>query len=190
MPRRPIVTAALVTLVTAMPQISISQHHSYGILGQKAPRWGVADWYNLGEGVERIDVSDFEGKIVYLFGFQAWCPGCHSHGFPTLRSVAEHYADDEDVVFVAIQTVFEGYQVNTAQKAKSTADQFNLDIPVGHDAGNNGTGSIVMKRYRAGGTPWAIIIDRNGYVQFNGFSIEPAQAVSLIDRLLKPPAGG
>ena len=47
-----------------------------------------------------------------------------------------------------------------------------------------------MRRYRAGGTPWAVIIDRNGYVQFNGFSIQSAQAVSLIDRLLKQPARG
>ncbi len=187
--KRLILTATLVAAVTTMPGISISQRSSYGILGQKAPNWGVGEWYNLGEGVERIDVSDFRGKIIYLFGFQSWCPGCHSHGFPTLQAVEAHYQDNEDVIFVAIQTVFEGYQVNTSHKAKSTVDQFDLDIPVGHDAGN-GAGSVVMRRYRAGGTPWAVIIDRNGYVQFNGFSIQSAQAVSLIDRLLKQPARG
>lgn len=184
--KRVLFAATLGAMVTAMPEISISQHRSYGILGQRAPNWRVDEWYNLGDDVERIDVSDFKGKIVYLFGFQSWCPGCHSHGFPTLQAVEKHYRDNDDVVFVAIQTVFEGYHVNTSDKALSTVTQFDLDIPVGHDAGA-GAGSTVMRRYRAGGTPWAVIIDRDGFVQFNGFSIQPDQAISLINRLLEQP---
>ncbi len=111
--KRVLFAAILGAMVTAMPEISISQHRSYGILGQRAPNWRVDEWYNLGDNVERIDVADFKGKIVYLFGFQSWCPGCHSHGFPTLQAVEKHYRDNDDVVFVAIQTVFEGYHVNT-----------------------------------------------------------------------------
>ena len=187
--KRMILVAMVVAAVTAMPEISTSQQRSYGILGHKAPAWQVDEWYNLGDDVERIDVSDFRGRIVYLFGFQSWCPGCHSHGFPTLQAVEKHYRDNDDVVFVAIQTVFEGYHVNTSDKAQSTVAQFNLDIPVGHDSGA-GAGSAVMRRYRAGGTPWAVIIDRDGFVQFNGFSIRPERAVALINRLLKEPTGG
>ena len=40
-----------------------------------------------------------------------------------------------------------------------------------------------MRRYRTGGTPWTIIIDPEGVVRWNGFRIEPRQAVQLIDRL-------
>ncbi len=96
--KRMLLVAMVVAAVTAMPEISTSQQRSYGILGHKAPAWQVDEWYNLGDDVERIDVSDFKGKIVYLFGFQSWCPGCHSHGFPTLQAVEEHYRDNDDVV--------------------------------------------------------------------------------------------
>ncbi len=54
--------------------------HNYGILDQPAPSWGVTEWYNLEDDVEMLDVTDFRGDVIYLYGFQAWCPGCHSHG--------------------------------------------------------------------------------------------------------------
>jgi thiol-disulfide isomerase/thioredoxin len=154
-----------------------------------SPAWGVTQWDNLPEGAEQIDVGDFEGKVIYLFGFQSWCPGCHSHGFPTLKKVRAHYGGNEDVIFVAVQTVFEGFRTNSAEKAKSTVDDFGLSIPVGHDAGRNNTGSVLMRRYRAGGTPWTIIIDRDGVVRFNAFSITSDSAVKLIDRLLAETGG-
>ena len=44
--------------------------------------------------------------------------------------------------------------------------------------------STLMMRYRSGGTPWTIIIDQDGIVQFNDFGIESEQAIKLIDRLL------
>ena len=60
---------------------------------------------------------------------------------------------------------------------------------MGHDAGPNDSHSILMKRYRSGGTPWTIIIDRDGVVRYNDFSIEPQYAIALIGRLLKVRAG-
>ena len=44
--------------------------------------------------------------------------------------------------------------------------------------------SVVMRRYRSGGTPWTVIIDRDGVVRYNDFSVQPTRAISLIDRLL------
>lgn len=169
---------------------NINSQHRYGILGQKAPEWGVSNWFNLENGTEKLDVSDFKGKVVYLYGFQSWCPGCHSHGFPTLQQVEKHFKENENVVFVAVQTVFEGFESNTIDKAVKTVQEFKLDIPVGHDSGRNGSGSALMRRYRSGGTPWTVIIDREGFVQFNDFSIKPDKAVALIDRLLVPETEG
>ena len=189
-------TIVLICLIGVMlvPSLPNSRANRYGILGKQAPQWTVTEWYNLAKDQEAIEISDFEGKVVYLFGFQSWCPGCHSHGFPALQAVEKHYSDNEDVVFVAIQTVFEGFHTNTSAKAKSTVDDFDLDIPVGHDPGPDNTSSLVMRRYRSGGTPWTVIIDRNGVVRYNDFSIQPDVAVSLVDRLLseKPrhPGGG
>ena len=184
MAKRFIVTIVILVAITWLPGPSRSQYQNLGIMDKKAPAWDLTDWYNLPEDVDQIELSDFDGKVVYLFGFQSWCPGCHSHGFPTMKTVKEHYTKNDNVVFVAVQTVFEGQSVNTSAKAKKTLDEFDLDIPVAHDAGPKNSGSVLMRKYRSGGTPWTIIIDRDGFVRFNGFRIQPKRAVQLIDRLL------
>ena len=179
--RKRLLLLAIIALLGT--QSGTAQSRVRGIMGQKAPAWTVEAWFNLPEGVERIDVADFEGKVVYLFGFQSWCPGCHSHGFPTLKKVMEKYKNSEDVVFVAVQTTFEGFSTNTWEAALKTVEEFDLDIPVAHD-GSNGKRSRLMQAYRTGGTPWSVVIDRNGVVRFNDFHITPDKAGALIDRLL------
>ncbi len=43
--------------------------------------------------------------------------------------------------------------------------------------------SKFMKNYRTGGTPWTIIVDKDGIVRYNDFHIEVAQAIRLINKL-------
>ena len=90
-------------------------------------------------------------------------------------------------MFVAVQTVFEGFGVNTKGAAKESADEFSLGIPVGHDSGRANDGSLLMRRYRSGGTPWTAIIDRQGIVRADDFFIAPKRAFAIIDRLLASP---
>ena len=154
-----------------------------GIRGRPAPRLQIDRWYNLPQGKKSIDVTDYPGKVIYLYGFQSWCPGCHRYGFPALTELIEHYKDNDDVAFIAVQTTFEGFGTNTPERAKETADRYGLSIPVGH-SGSPQQPSPVMRRYRTGGTPWTVIIDPEGTVQFNDFHIQSGAAVALIDRLL------
>jgi len=158
-----------------------------GIVGRPAPSWGVTEWINLPAGKQTLDVDDLEGRVVFMLGFQSWCPGCHSRGFPTLKQLIKDYRSADDVAFVAVQTVFEGYSTNTTQRAWDTARQYELDIPVGHD-GSNGQRSSIMQRYRTGGTPWVIIIDKKGVVRFNDFHVPAKRAHAIIDRLRVQPA--
>lgn len=159
------------------------QQRDLGILGREAPTWEISQWANLPPGVKALDVDDFEGKILYLFCFQSWCPGCHSHGFPTLQTVSKRFAGEEDVSFVTVQTTFEGFHTNNFDKAKETVADFGLDLPVGQ-SGTQNERSELMRRYRTGGTPWTVIIDRNGVVRYNGFNISPDQATAIIKALL------
>ena len=153
-----------------------------GILHHQAPSWEVSEWLQLPQGKASLDINDFKGKVLYLYCFQAWCPGCHSHGFPTLQRLTKHYANDLEVAFVAIQTTFEGYGINTFHKAEETAQRYNLKIPVGHSGAREAL-SPVMRNYRTGGTPWTIIIDKRGMVRFNNFHIQAEDAVEIIDAL-------
>lgn len=157
--------------------------YQYGITNEKAPAWEVTTWFNLPQGKNQLDLPDFSEKIIYLYCFQSWCPGCHSHGFPTLLSMREQFSADPKVAFVAIQTVFEGFEVNTAERAQETAQKYQLTEPVGHDAGPNGHLSLVMQRYHTGGTPWTIVIDDTGTVRYGDFHVDVAQMTDLINHL-------
>ncbi len=159
-------------------------HVLRGILGQRAPTWDVADWFNLPEGIDRLEINDLQGKVIYLFCFQAWCPGCHNTGFPTLKDVYEHFKDKPSVAFIAIQTVFEGFDVNTIGRAREIATQYELQIPFGHDPGLDSRRSNVMTHYHTGGTPWTILIDLDGVVRFNDFHIQPHIAMEMIESML------
>lgn len=154
-----------------------------GIRGRPAPSLQIEQWHNLPTGMTSIDVIDYRGKVIYLYSFQSWCPGCHRYGFPTLAELIGYYKDSDDIVFIAVQTSFEGHGTNTPQRAKETADGYGLTIPVGH-SGSPQQPSAVMRNYRTGGTPWTVIIDRNGIVRFNDFHIESDAAVTMINRLL------
>ena len=165
----------------------MTTHRSAGIQGQIAPPWGVETWFNLPDGQPAFSLGDLEDKVVYMYCFQAWCPGCHSHGFPTLLSVQDAFSGDEDVAFVAIQTVFEGFETNTLDQAKEVARRYEMDIPFGHDPGPDGRRSIVMQRYLTGETPWTVLIDQQGYVRFNGFEARSEDLISGIRGLTRVP---
>ncbi|WP_417848848.1 TlpA family protein disulfide reductase [Thalassoglobus sp.] len=153
-----------------------------GIVGQQAPAWSVSEWRQLPVGVTTLNVDDFRGKVLYLYFFQSWCPGCHSSGFPTLQKLQQQFTNSSDVAFVVIQTTFEGHDQNGVDKLLPTAGRYGLKIPFGQSAGNSGTPDIMYK-YRTGGTPWVVLIDKQGKVVFNDFHIDPAGAAEAIRQL-------
>ena len=155
-----------------------------GIHGRPAQPWSVPTWTNLPEGKKALEPKDFAGKVVYLYCFQSWCPGCHSSGFPTLKELMRRYKDTDDVEFIAVQTAFEGHHTNTPEAAVKTGRRYDLDIPIGH-AGSRSQKPRMMANYRTGGTPWTIVIDRNGVVRYNDFHITPDRGQELIDKLRK-----
>lgn len=156
-----------------------------GIMGQIAPDWEVARWFGLADGQQQLRLSGIDAPVVYLYCFQSWCPGCHSHGFPTMAAVRSNVGDDR-VAFVAVQTVFEGREVNTAERAVASVHEHGLDgIPIGHDVDPQGGPPSMMRLYRTGGTPWTVIIGPERRVCFDGFQIEEAGAVAIIGQLLR-----
>ena len=87
---------------------------------------------------------------------------------------------------MGIQTVFEGYTINTKDKLRKNQLKYDLKIPMAHAAGNPQTHTIpdIMRNYRSGGTPWTVIIDPYGRVVFNEFHIDADLAAELIKVML------
>jgi thiol-disulfide isomerase/thioredoxin len=156
-----------------------------GILDQKAPAITADQWVSLPPGAKAPTPESLKGKVIYLYCFQSWCPGCHSSGFPTLQKVSTHFKDDKAVQCIAIQTVFEGFGTNTSEKALAVAKKYKLTgIPVGH-SGSKEKRSAIMSGFKTRGTPWTIIIGKDGIVKYNDFHIKPEAAIKLIDKLKK-----
>lgn len=153
-----------------------------GVVGQESPSLqGVAWVHTIDDVTPTIEI----GKVNYLFFFQSWCPGCHSHGFPTLQAMHEKFL--HDVNFIAVQTVFEGFSTNTKERALENVQSFGLDLPVGHD-GTAQMPSRLLRKFRGGGTPWTIIIDKQGVVRFNGFRLQQKQGEEMLAMLINEPA--
>jgi len=157
----------------------------YGIVGRKAPELTIDYWIDKDGKSTQFNVSDHQGKWVFLKCFQSWCPGCHSHGLPAVKKISEALVDNPNIVFAGIQTVFEGHFVNTIAKVRKTQVQYNLQFPMGHDVDEDDGAPSTMRNYRTGGTPWMILINPEGYVVFNDFGINEDKAIEYLKDVTK-----
>lgn len=158
----------------------------YGIEGQIAPELNVKQWVDgSGMPLANVHLKDYTGKFKVLYCFQSWCPGCHSRGLPALKEMVKALKGNDQVVFMAIQTVFEGVQANTYEKMLETQKQYNLAIPFGHDAEGDNPSNIsnTMYSYRTGGTPWFIFIDQNNEVVFNDYHLNTEKAIEYLQSI-------
>jgi thiol-disulfide isomerase/thioredoxin len=148
----------------------------------KAPEFRVNDWIDAnGKKSDEIKLSDFKDKFKIVYCFQSWCPGCHSKGLPDLKKMVEELKDNWNIVFLAIQTVFEGFESNSYDKILETQEKYDLKIPFGHDAGDDGKSrSNIMTNYKTGGTPWFIFIDKHDNVVFSDFHLNVEEAIKFL----------
>ncbi len=154
-----------------------------GIAGYRAHEFFVDQWIDAkGNKTKSIKLCDFDGKFKVLFCFQSWCSGCHSKGFPALKEMVKALKDNDEVKFLAFQTVFEGHESNTFEKMMEIQKQYNLEIPFGHDPGEERfkNRSQIMRHYRTGGTPWFIFIDKKNNVVFNDFHMDVEAAIEFL----------
>ena len=157
----------------------------YGIEGHKAPEWNIKQWVDSsGNPTDPINLSDYKGKFKVIYCFQSWCPGCHSVGLPNLKKMVEALKGNDNVAFVAIQTVFEGYNENTFDKMLETQKKYELKIPFGHDAGDDGKSySNFMQNYKTGGTPWFVFINQNDEIVFADFHLNVDAAITFLKEI-------
>lgn len=171
-------SALLFDSVTAQANSS-----GYGIQGKVAPEVTLDYWIDSTGNPGEWSVAKQKGKWVYLYCFQDWCPGCHAHGFPALKKLDETLGEHNSLSIAAVQTVFEGFLMNTQSDVKKLQEKYQLTIPMGHDAGSaiGDHRPQIMKSYRTGGTPWTIIIDPNGVVVFNDYHIQIDNFIQFIE---------
>src|SRR5690606_31216163 len=111
------------------------------------------------------------------------CRASQERELPVLKKIVDHYKGNDGIVFLAIQTTFEGYLENTSDKLAVTAKKFGLKIPFGHSPKLVGMPSV-SANYHPGGPPWWVIVDRKGLVEYNGFVLNEEEAIKGFDKML------
>ncbi|WP_452599618.1 peroxiredoxin family protein [Pontimicrobium sp. MEBiC01747] len=151
----------------------------------KAPEFNVKDWVDAnGKKIAPIKLSNYKGLFKIVYCFQSWCPGCHSKGLPDLKKMVEAHKDNDKVIFLAVQTVFEGHHENTYEKMVETQKKYDLKIPFGHDAGEDGKSrSNIMTNYQTGGTPWFLFIDKHDRIVFSDFHLNVEASIEFLNTL-------
>ncbi|MBO6605795.1 peroxiredoxin family protein [Psychroserpens sp.] len=151
----------------------------------KAPEFNVKDWIDAnGNKIDQIKLADYTGKFKVLYCFQSWCPGCHSVGLPSLQKMVSALDNNDKIIFLAVQTVFEGYDANTYDKMVETQKKYNLKIPFGHDAGDDGKSrSNVMVNYKTRGTPWFIFINKQNNLVYADFHLNVDAAIEFLSQI-------
>jgi len=136
--------------------------------GFEAPEWHAFGWVNVPPNGKPPTRALTKGRVVVIHCFQAWSPGCLSWSFPVHRRVEQEYAKAADVVHLHLQTVWEGQHHNLPEANERMVKQFELASPVGYDAHVDGARlSIFARQYSIGGTPWTVVIGKDGKVVFN-----------------------
>ncbi len=157
------------------------------VIGQKAPAWNVNTWTNLPTAKTTLNPGDLQGKVVYLTFFQSSCSASKRRALPVLKGVFTSYKGNDKVSFVSVQTVLEDAEFNTLGAGITIMQGRKIKAPMGHVSGDSA--ASVIKSYKAAGTPWSVIIDRQGVVRFSDSKIEPEQAQLIIDELLAENVG-
>lgn len=151
-------------------------------IAQSAPELRVQKWIgDDGAVIAPLKLSDVGVGPKILFAFQHWCPGCHSHGFPTLRRL--HGAlSSKGVGFAVIQTVFEGEHENTFDKLRVNQLEYELPIAFGHDVPPAGAAfPTFMEDYGTRGTPWFAVVDSGGHIIFSDFHLDADRLVKELE---------
>ena len=142
----------------------------------KLPELRVPQWIDAnGKPSEPLKLADLGDGFKVIFCFQHWCEGCHSHGFPTLKTLVETLSG-QGAGFAAVQTVFEGHDTNTFERVREAQLRYGLDIAFGHDPDIGGCSSV-MADFATGGTPWFIVIDPQGAILHSDFRLDAERFV-------------
>ncbi|HOB92651.1 TlpA family protein disulfide reductase [Ottowia sp.] len=137
----------------------------------KAPELRVPQWIDAqGNETQPLKLADLGSGFKVIYCFQHACPGCHSHGFPTLKTLVEALSG-HGFGFAAVQTVFEAAEVNTFDRLREAQQRYGLAIPFGHDTAVGRYPSL-MADFETRGTPWFIVLDPLGEILHNDFRLD------------------
>ena len=124
--------------------------------GEQAPDFTLTSLSN-----EQITLSDFQGKVVYIFFFGANCPHCRDNGPVTENEIYQTFKDDENFVAIGLDTW------NTSA---SDVNTFKNITGITYPLLLNGRQSLVDYYGNSSSYDRSVVIDANGNIAYKGTS--------------------
>ncbi len=131
-----------------------------GIEGKEAPLLEVDNWIQTPEGKDRVEITDYPGKIVVLLFFQHWCRASQESELPVLKETRRSLPGQQGIVFIAVQTTFEGFLENTSDNARGDGEEVRSRYPLWSQPETRGSPQRQCRLSAGRHTPWWVIIDR------------------------------
>jgi len=122
-------------------------------------------------------ISDYADKPFILLFFSLQCPGCLGRAIPFANRIV--YENGEHINVIGIHTHFEGPETST-RKLLDAKEEFFIRFPIFRDTGLAAT----FHKYKAGGTPHWIVVDKKGVVIDSIFGSDPNRALLKLDYII------
>ena len=88
-----------------------------------------------------------------------------------MSQLEAEFADEDDIVFIYVQTVFEGEYYNTFDGGLEDLDTYGLTGWYAFDPEPEGQNQpATMSMFHTRGTPYSIVIDKEGNTDLNAFT--------------------
>ena len=145
------------TICTDETLVAVSQEKLNVYLNYFKIRNGVIapDFEMIGTDGQKVRLSDFKGKMVYIDVWATWCAPCKAE-IPHVAALHEQFKDDKRIEFISIS-------VDTKAKAwKKMVEEKNLAWQQFIVEG--GTDSFFYKEYAIEFIPLFMLIDKNGKI--------------------------
>jgi len=101
-----------------------------------------------------------------------------------MQRLEDKYWQEEDVVFLYIQTVFEGHSTNTWDEGLGDLDAYGIQGPYGFDPSGPSQRPATMSMFDTGGTPYSVVINRRGKTKLSDFTPDQERLEAVIEAAL------
>lgn len=138
---------------------------TFAIVSKLSPGNPAPDFTCMDQHGEKVSLSDFKGKVVYLDIWATWCGPCRSE-IPSAQKLIDDF-EGEEVVFLCVSV---DDDVNAWKKLIKDKNMKGV-----HVVSSGNFESVVAKLYNSKGIPHYVLIDQQG---------------NIVDINAKRPSGG